>query len=81
MSDQQNTSLKLLGAKALREMFGVSDMTIWRWTQNCGFPKGFKMSPKGPTYRREPEVLTWVDEREAISEEASLEASMTDAAA
>jgi predicted DNA-binding transcriptional regulator AlpA len=50
---------KLLPAKKVRERYGVSDQTIWRWLhdKNSGFPRPIRI--QGRRYWRRDELLTW----------------------
>jgi predicted DNA-binding transcriptional regulator AlpA len=50
---------RLLAAKKVRERYGVSDQTIWRWLhdKNSGFPRPIRI--QGRRYWRQDELLTW----------------------
>ncbi len=44
--------------KKVAERFGVSRTTIWRWTNEQGFPKPVSLSPKCTRWRLE-DVEAW----------------------
>ena len=50
---------KLLPAKKVRERYGVSDQTIWRWLhdKNSGFPKPIRI--QGRRYWRLEQLLAF----------------------
>lgn len=58
-------SQKLICAKACRDYFGVSDMTLWRWLHDpkLNFPKPVYISKR--RYFRKSEVEDWVNIRKA----------------
>jgi predicted DNA-binding transcriptional regulator AlpA len=50
---------RLLAAKKVRERYGVSDQTIWRWLhdKNSGFPKPVRL--QGRRYWRLDKLQAW----------------------
>jgi len=48
-----------------RRLGGVSDMTIWRWQRERGFPAPIKIA--GRNFRRSRDVSAWV-RRQAMAE-------------
>jgi predicted DNA-binding transcriptional regulator AlpA len=63
---------RLIPDAKLRERYGVSDMTIWRWDHDpaLGFPAPIRI--KGRKYRRLSELLLWERARAAGKEDVSL---------
>lgn len=58
-----------VGSRFVRELFGVSEMTIWRWmNSDVGFPKPIYIS--GRRYWREADLLAWLDAHEAADADA-----------
>lgn len=53
-----------VGSRYVKELFGVTDMTLWRWlNSDTGFPKPIHIS--GRRYWREADILAFLDAREA----------------
>jgi predicted DNA-binding transcriptional regulator AlpA len=58
---------RYLSRRELRALFPVSDMTIWRWTQDpqIAFPKPVKLGRNGRNFWWLPEILKWERRRAA----------------
>jgi predicted DNA-binding transcriptional regulator AlpA len=58
---------RYVGRGELREIFPVSDMTVWRWMRNprVGFPKPVKLGADGRNYWWLPTLREWQDSRKA----------------
>ena len=62
MTQSNKTALPrmFISDKEIREVLGISQPTLWRWTQELGFPKSLKgMRGKRP-YK---EFMKWAKER------------------
>ncbi|ASG01516.1 MULTISPECIES: helix-turn-helix transcriptional regulator [Vibrio] len=64
MATQQFTTTTIprmfISDKEVRELLDISQPTLWRWTQDLGFPKSVKgMKGKRP-YK---EFIAWAEER------------------
>jgi predicted DNA-binding transcriptional regulator AlpA len=55
----------LLSSKQLKQLVPVTDMTIWRWIQDRGFPAPIKLTEGGRNFWRAGPVRAWLAAREA----------------
>lgn len=53
---------KIIRRAELRELIPVSDMTIWRWERNNGFPRRLRLSAQTVAWRLS-EVKAWLRSR------------------
>ncbi len=51
----------LISDKEVREMFGISQPTLWRWTKNVGFPE-----PVARGKRSRKQVMDWAREKNML---------------
>lgn len=58
----------LLPASAVREKFGVTDMTLWRWLddEELAFPRPIYI--KRNRYWREDDLAAWLDAAAEVSQ-------------
>lgn len=58
---EQNSS-RLIPTGVLRDLVGVSDMSIWRWLKDnkTDFPRPKYIGRR--RYWREAEILSWIDQ-------------------
>ncbi|KAA9009698.1 transcriptional regulator [Histidinibacterium aquaticum] len=66
--DRPHHACKLLTADQVRHLFGgVSDMSLWRWTQDStlGFPQAIYIQRR--RYWREADVLSFIERRAMAS--------------
>lgn len=52
--------MKVLRAKAVSEMTGLSRVTIWRWERNGEFPKRIRLGANSVGWIQS-EVVAWVE--------------------
>lgn len=54
---------RLISASQIREIFGITDMTVWRWVHDEGldFPKPIYIGRR--RYWRESDVMEWISSR------------------
>jgi len=54
---------RLIRRAELRALVPVSNMTIWRWEQNNGFPRRIHLSPQIVGWRYS-KVISWLRSKE-----------------
>jgi predicted DNA-binding transcriptional regulator AlpA len=52
-----------INREQLRALIPSSDMTVWRWTRNLGFPQPVKLGQDGRNYWWLPAVRAWTRQR------------------
>lgn len=54
--------MRVLRARPLAEALGINPSTLWRWRQQEGFPKAFRLSSHSLGWN-EAEIIAWLEER------------------
>ncbi|EGR0763352.1 helix-turn-helix transcriptional regulator [Vibrio parahaemolyticus] len=57
----KETERILISDKEVREMFGISQPTLWRWTKNDGFPAAIVRAK-----RSRKQVMDWAREKNML---------------
>jgi predicted DNA-binding transcriptional regulator AlpA len=70
----RNNEERFISRGGLRELFPVSDMTIWRWTRDpeIAFPAPVKLGRNGRNFWWLPAIHDWGHRRQEISRRAAL---------
>lgn len=63
MRNINNEDDRIIRRAELRELIPVSDMTIWRWERNNGFPRRIRLSPQIVGWWQS-EVRAWLSSKE-----------------
>lgn len=61
----------LLSSKQVKQVVPVTDMTLWRWQRDLGFPKPIKLNENGRNFWRAGLVRDWLRQREAANVQAA----------
>ena len=64
-------SNRILRAREVSNMIGLSPTTIWRLEKAGDFPARRRLAANSVGYL-ESEILTWIESRETVTEEAEL---------
>lgn len=57
--------MKLLRAREVQEMVGISEPTLYTWQREGRFPLAIRIGP-GATRWREDEVEEWIEARDRV---------------
>jgi predicted DNA-binding transcriptional regulator AlpA len=65
---------RLITSAAVRKIFGVSDMALWRWAQNpeLDFPAPIRIGTR--RYWRETDITAWINDNAAKAQSAKPQA-------
>ena len=69
LAGARRSDQRYISRREVRKIFPVSDMTIWRWTQDpqIAFPKPVKLGRNGRNFWWLPAILEWERRRTANS--------------